>query len=110
MIGLTASEAGTLFLLAQKRAQPSAARFCYPRFSRLITAAVLCGLWLLPRLASATGLSAYLALPSGHPVPNHVVRPNVTCLSPRASGQAFQAQASPSLLQARRAHAAESGS
>ena len=25
--------------------------------------------------------------PSGHPIPNHVVRPNVTCLSPRASGR-----------------------
>ena len=23
--------------------------------------------------------------PSGHPIPNHVARPNVTCLSPRAS-------------------------
>ena len=28
-------------------------------------------------LASPTGLSAYPALPSGHPIPNHVVRPNV---------------------------------
>jgi len=29
-------------------------------------------------------------LPSGHPTPNHVVRPNVTFLSPRASVGSFR--------------------
>ena len=28
-----------------------------------------------------------IRLPSGHPAPNHVMRPDVTCLSPRASGR-----------------------
>ena len=42
-------------------------------------------------LASPTGLSAYPALPSGHPVPNHVVRPNVALpvTSARPAGRGF---------------------
>src|SRR5712691_5603285 len=51
-----------------------------------------------------------IRLPSEHPTPNHVVCPNVTCLSPRASGRFLcgprlhhQSAGSPQ-------HAAESGS
>ncbi len=48
-------------------------------------------------LASPTGLSAYPARPSGHPVPNHVVRPNaalpVTSARPVGRGFAINEQA-----------------
>jgi hypothetical protein len=48
-------------------------------------------------LASPTGLSAYPALPSGHPVPNHVVRPDValpvTSARPVGPGFAINEQA-----------------
>ncbi len=50
-----------------------------------------------PALASPTGLSAYPALPSGHPVPNHVVRSDValpvTSARPTGPGFAIHEQA-----------------
>ena len=39
----------------------------------ILTAPVLCGLCLLPRLAHPAGIEASFAMPSEHPVPNHVV-------------------------------------
>ena len=50
---------------------------CYPHLSRLAPLRYYAGSDSCRTLASPVGLSASFALPSGHPAPNHVVRPNV---------------------------------
>src|SRR5436190_5711966 len=49
------------------------ARLCFPCFSRLSPLQYYAGSDSCPALARQTGLFAYSALPSGHPIPTHVV-------------------------------------
>src|SRR3954468_3404140 len=51
-----------------------------------------------------------ICLPSAHPTPNHVVRPNVTYLSPRTFGRSLSGPRLRHLWAGSPQHAAESGS
>jgi len=53
------------------------ARLCSPRLSRLAPLQYYAGSDSCRALARPAGLSASFALPSEHPAPNHVARPNV---------------------------------
>ncbi len=84
--------------------------FALRTFRGSIAAAARCGLRTSGRrLDNAAGLYGPSDRPSGHAIPNHVVRPNVTFLPPRASGRLLQNQASPKPRGGSPRHAAEFG-